>query len=72
MLTQVTDARQPSCTFALSPPWRIRIPKEHSMRDRIIITEPDHDKLRRLLAGRRGSGANADHLRELEEGLENG
>jgi regulator of nucleoside diphosphate kinase len=40
------------------------------MRDRIYITEADHDKLRRLIAGRRGSGADADHLRELEDELE--
>jgi regulator of nucleoside diphosphate kinase len=40
------------------------------MRDCIVITEADHDKLRRLIAGRRGSGADADHLRELENELE--
>jgi regulator of nucleoside diphosphate kinase len=40
------------------------------MRDHIFITETDHDKLRRLIAGRRGSGADADHLSELEDELE--
>ena len=40
------------------------------MRDRIFITETDHDKLCRLIAGRRGSGADATHLNELEDELE--
>jgi regulator of nucleoside diphosphate kinase len=40
------------------------------MRNRIFITEADHEKLRRLIAGRRGSGADADHLNELEQELE--
>ncbi len=40
------------------------------MRDRIFITERDYDKLRRLVAGRRGSGADAGHLNELEDELE--
>jgi regulator of nucleoside diphosphate kinase len=40
------------------------------MRDRIYITESDYDKLRRLIAGRRGSGADAEHLNQLEEELE--
>lgn len=40
------------------------------MRDRIFITETDYDKLRRLIAGRWGSVADAGHLRELEDELE--
>jgi regulator of nucleoside diphosphate kinase len=40
------------------------------MRDRIFITETDYDKLRRLIAGRRFSGADAEHLDELEQELE--
>ena len=40
------------------------------MRDRIFITETDYDKLRRLIAGRRSSGADAEHLNELEQELE--
>jgi regulator of nucleoside diphosphate kinase len=40
------------------------------MRDRIFITENDYDKLLRLIAGRRASGADAAHLSELEEELE--
>ena len=40
------------------------------MRDRIFITETDYDKLCRLIAGRRGSRADADHLNELEGELE--
>jgi len=40
------------------------------MRDRIFITETDYEKLRRLIAGRRGSGADARHLNELEGELE--
>jgi regulator of nucleoside diphosphate kinase len=40
------------------------------MRNRIFITETDFDKLRRLIAGRRSSGADADHLNELEQELE--
>ena len=40
------------------------------MRDRIFITETDYDKLCRLVAGRRGSRADADHLNELEGELE--
>ena len=40
------------------------------MRDRIYITETDHEKLRRLIAGRRGSRTDADHLHALEEELE--
>src|SRR5688572_22697665 len=40
------------------------------MRDRIFITEMDYDKLRRLIAGRRASGADAKHLNELEQELE--
>jgi regulator of nucleoside diphosphate kinase len=40
------------------------------MRDRIYITESDYEKLRRLIAGRRGSGADAKHLSELEDELE--
>jgi regulator of nucleoside diphosphate kinase len=40
------------------------------MRDRIFITERDYDKLRRLIAGRWGSGADAAHLNELEGELE--
>lgn len=40
------------------------------MRDRIYITETDYDKLRRLIAGRRGSGADADRLNDLEHELE--
>ena len=40
------------------------------MRDRIFITETDYDKLLRLIAGRRSSGADADHLNELEQELE--
>jgi regulator of nucleoside diphosphate kinase len=40
------------------------------MRDRIFITEPDYDKLRRLIAGRRASGADTDYLNELEQELE--
>jgi regulator of nucleoside diphosphate kinase len=44
--------------------------EEHIMRDRIFITGTDYDKLRRLIAGRRGSGADAEHLTELEDELE--
>jgi regulator of nucleoside diphosphate kinase len=40
------------------------------MRDRIFITETDYDKLRRLIAGRRGNRADAEHLHELEGELE--
>ena len=40
------------------------------MRDRIFITETDYDKLRRLIAGRRSSRADAEHLNELEQELE--
>jgi regulator of nucleoside diphosphate kinase len=40
------------------------------MRDRIFITETDYDKLRRLIAGRRFSGTDAEHLTELEQELE--
>ena len=40
------------------------------MRDRIFVTETDYDKLRRLIAGRRSSGADAEHLNELEQELE--
>jgi regulator of nucleoside diphosphate kinase len=40
------------------------------MRNRIFITETDYDKLCRLVAGRRGSRADADHLNELEGELE--
>ena len=40
------------------------------MRDRIYITETDYDKLHRLIAGRRGSRADVQHLHELEEELE--
>jgi regulator of nucleoside diphosphate kinase len=40
------------------------------MRDRIFITETDYDKLCRLVAGRRGSRADAEHLSELEGELE--
>jgi regulator of nucleoside diphosphate kinase len=40
------------------------------MRERIFITETDYEKLRRLIAGRRGSGADAEHLNELEQELE--
>lgn len=40
------------------------------MRDRIFITEADFDKLRRLIAGRRSSGVDAEHLNELEQELE--
>jgi regulator of nucleoside diphosphate kinase len=39
------------------------------MRDRIFITEMDYDKLRRLIAGQRPSGAGAEHLNELEQEL---
>ena len=40
------------------------------MIDRIFITETDHDKLQRLIAGRRSNRADAKHLNELEEELE--
>lgn len=40
------------------------------MKDRIYITEADHDNLRRLVAVRRGSGPETDHLRQLEEELD--
>ncbi len=40
------------------------------MRDGIVITEADYDKLLRLITGRRGSGADAEHLKELEQELE--
>lgn len=40
------------------------------MRDRIFITETDYVKLQRLVAGRRASGADAEHLNELEQELE--
>ena len=40
------------------------------MRDRIFITETDYEKLCRLIAGRRGSGADTRHLNELEGELE--
>lgn len=40
------------------------------MRDRIFITEADFDKLRRLIAGRRSTGVDAEHLNELEQELE--
>ena len=40
------------------------------MRDRIFITETDYEKLRGLIAGRRASGADAEHLNELEQELE--
>ena len=40
------------------------------MRDRIFVTEPDYQKLCGLIAGRRGSRTDADHLKELEDELE--
>jgi regulator of nucleoside diphosphate kinase len=40
------------------------------VRDRIFITEADFDKLRRLIAGRRSTGVDAEHLNELEQELE--
>jgi regulator of nucleoside diphosphate kinase len=40
------------------------------VRDWIFITEADYDKLRRLIAGRRASGADTDYLNELEQELE--
>lgn len=40
------------------------------MRDRIYITETDHDELRRLVTMRRGSGVETDNLRQLEEELD--
>lgn len=40
------------------------------MRDRIYITQGDHEKLQGLIAGRRGSRTDADHLHALEEELE--
>jgi regulator of nucleoside diphosphate kinase len=46
-------------------------PQEQIMRERILITETDYNRLRRLIAGRSGSGTDAAHLRELEEELEN-
>jgi regulator of nucleoside diphosphate kinase len=45
-------------------------PQEHNMRNPIFITETDYEKLRRLIAGRRGSRADAEHLDELESELE--
>jgi regulator of nucleoside diphosphate kinase len=40
------------------------------MRDRIFITEADYDKLKRLIAGRRSTRLDAEHLDELEQELE--
>ena len=40
------------------------------MRDRIFITEPDHDKLLRLIAGRRASRIDTHNLDELEQELD--
>jgi regulator of nucleoside diphosphate kinase len=44
--------------------------EKNQMRDRIFITETDYEKLRRLIAGRRSGGADAEHLNELEQELE--
>lgn len=44
--------------------------QEYTMRNCIFITETDYDKLNRLIAGRRRSGADLPHLRELEDELE--
>ncbi|MBL8213329.1 MAG: nucleoside diphosphate kinase regulator [Bryobacterales bacterium] len=40
------------------------------MRDRIYITETDHDDLRRLVAVRRGGDGDTENLRQLEEELD--
>jgi regulator of nucleoside diphosphate kinase len=40
------------------------------MRDRIFITEVDFQKLTRLVASRRWSGVDAEHLSDLEHELE--
>jgi regulator of nucleoside diphosphate kinase len=40
------------------------------VRDRIFITEADFDKLKHLIAGRRSTGVDAEHLNELEQELE--
>jgi regulator of nucleoside diphosphate kinase len=40
------------------------------MRDGIFITETDYEKLKRLIAGRRSSRADAQHLNELDQELE--
>jgi regulator of nucleoside diphosphate kinase len=40
------------------------------VRDRIFITEPDHDKLLRLIAGRRASRIDTHNLDELEQELD--
>jgi regulator of nucleoside diphosphate kinase len=40
------------------------------MRDRIFITTADFIKLKRLVAGRRSTGVDAQHLNELEQELE--
>ena len=40
------------------------------MRDRIFITESDYERLSRLIAGRRTSGPDGEHLAELEQELE--
>jgi regulator of nucleoside diphosphate kinase len=40
------------------------------VRDRIFITEPDHDKLLRLIAGRRASRMDTHNLDELDQELD--
>ena len=40
------------------------------MRDRIFITEPDHEKLLRLIAGRRANRIDTHNLDELEQELD--
>ncbi len=40
------------------------------MRDRIFITATDHENLSRLIARRRGTGADAGYLDELEQELD--
>jgi len=40
------------------------------VRDRIFITEADFDKLKRLIAGRRSTGIDTEHLSELEQELD--
>lgn len=40
------------------------------MRDRIFITEADHEKLRRIIEARRLTGEDVAHLNELEQELD--
>src|SRR3954454_2366611 len=44
--------------------------RESIVRDRIFITETDFDRLKSLIAGRRLTSVDADHLNELEQELE--